>query len=79
MVTYRLHRFSVAAIFLCLLLTSSSAITTTQAQSRADVTNFCSNTITVVDVDTNEVITNITVGLNPLGVASSDRFHPAWF
>ena len=64
---FRLHRFSLAAICLWLVLNGISAITT-QAQARAYVTNFCSNTIAVIDVDTNTVVTTIPVGLNPFGV-----------
>lgn len=66
---FRLHRFSIAAISLWLLLNSSSAVTPTQAQSRAYVTNHCDNTIIVIDTGTNTVVNTIPVGLSPFGVA----------
>ena len=66
---FRSHRFSITAIALWLLLNSSNAITTTQAQARAYVTNHCENTISVIDTDTNTVVAAVPVGLSPRRVA----------
>ena len=64
----RLQRFSLAAIFVWLLLNSSSAIMTAQAQPRAYVTNRCNNTVAVIDIDTNSVVRTIPVGPFPVGI-----------
>lgn len=66
---FRLHHFFVAAISLWLLLNSSTAITTAQAQSRAYVTNYCENVVSVIDTDTNTLIASVPVGPSPFGVA----------
>ena len=65
---HRLQRFPLAAIFLWLLLNSSSAIISVQAQPRAYVTNHCNNTVAVIDIDTNSVVRTIPVGLFPVGI-----------
>jgi YVTN family beta-propeller protein len=43
--------------------------TTAQAQTRAYVANFGSNTVSVIDTATNTVVATITVGPQPLGIA----------
>ena len=66
---FRLQRFFIAAISLWLVLNSSNAITTAQAQARAYVTNICDNDVAVIDIDTNTLVTTVPVGFRPRGVA----------
>lgn len=67
---FRLRRFSLAAMYLCLLLISG-AISTTQAQARAYVADVCNDTVNVIDTRTNTFVAMVEVGEFPRFVAVS--------
>ena len=57
------------ALFLLLSMGVGLGTATAQAQTRAYVTNYVDNTVSVIDTATNTVVATIPVGIQPLGVA----------
>src|SRR5438874_2434892 len=57
------------ALFILLSMGVGLCTATTQAQTRAYVTNLQDNTVSVIDIATNTVIAAIPVGKSPAGVA----------
>jgi YVTN family beta-propeller protein len=63
-----LHNLSIV-LFLLLSMGVGLGTATVQAQTRAYVANFGSNTVSVIDIATNTVVATIPVGVEPAGVA----------
>jgi YVTN family beta-propeller protein len=63
-------------LFLLLSLGVGLGTTTAQAQTRAYVTNYASNTVSVIDTATNTVVATIPVGVAILSGEPSRRTEP---
>jgi YVTN family beta-propeller protein len=66
---------SAALIIFLILVSSTASAATTQSASPAGpyayITNYGSNSVTVIDTSTNSGVATVDVGSNPLGVAVS--------
>ena len=63
-------------LVLSLITVTGLGTATAQAQTRAYVANFGSDTVSVIDTATNTVVATIPVGLNPFGVAITPGIGP---